>query len=252
MQPQELGQALEDLFRRLEPAAVAQWRGATPDEIQQLEQIAGRPLPEFYRWFLARMGQSTGLQAYGTMDLSLPKVLECYAQKRVAPDPRFLLIGYENEEHMPLHLFYDLERPARDDAQVGRQYGPRDETNPEFETFHEMLAWGVVLRRRIQLLPQRCVGTFSLERGEILSQLAPVMESLGFTQPLPTGAYCAVFERDDAAMVVRAIPRDEPPEFQVFRLAGPDEVALRRVLGALGTRTSLQVEIDDWDPLLPG
>jgi hypothetical protein len=251
MQPQELGQALEELFRRLEPATVAQWRGATPNEVQQLEQIAGRPLPEFYRWFLARMGQSTGLEAYGTMDFSLPKVLECYARKLVAPDPRFLLIGYEADEHMPLHHFYDLERPARVVARVGRQYGPRDEPNPEFETFHEMLAWGVVLRRRIQLLPHRCLGTFAHERGEIISALAPVMESLGFTQPLPTGPHCALFERDDAAMVARATPWDEPLEFLVFRLAGADEVTLRRITGVIATQTSLQIQIDEWDPDLP-
>jgi hypothetical protein len=38
-------------FLRLVPQLSQQWRGATDDQIAEVEKIAGRPLPRFYRWF---------------------------------------------------------------------------------------------------------------------------------------------------------------------------------------------------------
>ncbi|PRP93717.1 hypothetical protein ENSA7_81450 [Enhygromyxa salina] len=44
MRPEDLEPELDELLLRIVPNLASQWRGAT-------EQIAGRPLPRFYRWF---------------------------------------------------------------------------------------------------------------------------------------------------------------------------------------------------------
>jgi hypothetical protein len=119
---QGLEPELEDFLLRVGPELAQQWKGSGPEEIAQIERIAGRPLPPFYRWFLTRMGQSMGPLAYPTLDFSAQRVLTCYAEELVAPHPRFLLIGYDSDELMPLHFFYDLDLPARTDARVMRRH----------------------------------------------------------------------------------------------------------------------------------
>jgi len=55
--------SLEALLVRLLPGLAQQWQGAPGSEIDRIEAIAGRQLPPFYRWFLARMGRSMGPRA---------------------------------------------------------------------------------------------------------------------------------------------------------------------------------------------
>ncbi|WP_239014818.1 SMI1/KNR4 family protein [Archangium violaceum] len=71
---------MEEFLLRVVPNLGQQWRGATPDAIARIEQMAGRPLPPFYRWFLSRMGQSMGRLAYPSLDFSAQRVLERYAE----------------------------------------------------------------------------------------------------------------------------------------------------------------------------
>ncbi|WP_437855494.1 hypothetical protein [Sorangium sp. So ce363] len=114
---QSLESATEALLVRIVPGLADQWQGASPDEIERIEQLAPGPLPAFYRWFLGKTGRSMGPMAYPSLDFSAQRVLWCYDEAlQVAPSRRFFLIGYETDEHKQLHVFYDLERGA----------GPRD------------------------------------------------------------------------------------------------------------------------------
>lgn len=169
---------MEDFLLRVVPGLDAQWRGATPDEIAQIEALAGRPLPPFYRWFLTRMGQSMGPLSYPRLDFSARRVLTCYADKLVVPHPRFLLIGHDSNEMLPLHVFYDLELPARADARVTKRGADDDDRHDQFETFREMLAYGALLSFRIGRMQQRCRAMLWSDEPDILSQLNPVMDSL--------------------------------------------------------------------------
>jgi hypothetical protein len=93
---QRLEPEIEDfLLLRVVPGLAEQWQGSTPDEIVQIERLAGRPLPPFYNRFLTRMGQSMGPLTYPTLDFSAQRVLACYAEKLVVPHPRFLLIALQ-------------------------------------------------------------------------------------------------------------------------------------------------------------
>jgi hypothetical protein len=231
MQPLDLEPELEELLLRLVPGLEQRWQGATPDEIDRVEHIAGRPLPRFYRWFLTRMGHGMGSIDYPRLDFSAPRVLACYREKLFLPHPRFLMIGYETSEQMPLHVLYDFDHPARDDARVTKRYPMGGALYDQFDTFREMLAWGVVWDHGVEPRPQRCVGMFSDSGGDVLSHLDPVMKSLGFEAPIPTGRCCSVYHRADASMITHSPAGDEPKHH--------------------ATQTSLELEIDRWEPELP-
>lgn len=249
MHPQDLEPEMEELLARLVPDLANEWQGATPDEIDRIEQLAGRPLPRFYRWFLLRMGHSMGPIAYRSLDFSAPTVLSCYAEQVFVPHPRFFMIGYETDEMMPLHMLYDFNHPARDDARVAKRHSMGGDVHNGFDTFREKMAWGKVMMHSIETRAQRCVGSFRDRGGDVLLHLDPVMKSLGFETPIPTGSHCSVYVRSDASMNSRA-SLGEAPQFHVFQIGAVDPGRIRRILGEIATETSLEVEIDEWDPRL--
>jgi hypothetical protein len=73
------------------------------------------------------------------------------------------------------------------------------------------------------------------------------MRSLGFDVPVATGDHCGVYHRPDAAMITRA-PLDGEPDLHTFTLGAADQGRIRRILGEIATETSLEVEVDEWDP----
>ncbi|MCP3142111.1 SMI1/KNR4 family protein [Pyxidicoccus xibeiensis] len=239
---------LESLLPRIVPGLAEQWKGSTPDEISQLERIAGRPLPPFYRWFLSRMGQSMGPLSYSTLDFSVRRILDCYAEGMVEPDPRFLLIAYESDEMMPLHLFYDFKAPARDDALVTKRDALGGELYDMFETLREKLAWDALFSYRVSDMPQQCGGLLEGDEADFLSHLDPVMSGLGFTQPVLTGSLCRLYERSDAAMLCDGVPRARVGNRVAFTLGGSNAETLRRILGAVSMESSLNVLVRKWEP----
>jgi hypothetical protein len=246
--PSETG--LEGLLLRIVPGLAGRWKGATPDEIAQLERIAGHPLPPFYRWFLSRMGQSMGPLSNSTLDFSAQRILACYAEGLVEPDPRFLLIAYESDEMMPLHLFYDFSAPRRDDALVTKRDAQGGELYDMFETLREKLAWGALFSYRVSVMPQQCKGLLEGDDPDFLSRLDPVMSGLGFTQPVPTGRICRLYERSDAAMLCDGVPRAAIGNRVTFTLGGSNAEAIRRILGEVSTESSLKVLVRKWVPEL--
>ncbi|MFL5353212.1 SMI1/KNR4 family protein [Archangium sp.] len=246
----EIELEMEELLLRIVPELKEQWQGASPEMIARIERLADRPLPPFYRWFLSRMGKSMGALAYPTLDFSAQRVLACYAEKLVAPDPRFLLIGHESNEMMPLHVFYDFDVPAREDALVTERDAMGGELYDRFETLREMLAWGAILKFRVNKMPQKCEGILSSDDPDLLSRLEPLMSSLGFTKPISTGSCCGLYERYDVVMICKRSPREELVGIQAFRLGGRDAGVLRKILGRITTESSLEVEVDEWTPAL--
>jgi hypothetical protein len=236
---------MEELLLRIVPNLAEQWRGATQEEIDQIEQIAGRPLPRFYRWFLMRMGHDMGPISYRSLQFSAPTVLTCYAERVVPRNPRFLMIAYDTDEMNPLHLFYDFDYPTRDDARVVKQYA-----HAPWETFREMIAWGEVGVRSVDARPQTCRGGFWDDGGDALAQFDPVMKSLGFEAPIPTGRCCGIYHRADAGMVTAASPDMDPGRYHSFDLGAADQGRIRRILGEIVAETSLELTIREWDPPL--
>lgn len=249
MRPLELEPELEDLLLRLVPELPNQWRGASEDEVAQIELIAGRPLPRFYRWFLLRMGRSMGSLSFPSLDFSISKIISSYAEPVFLPDRRFLMIGHESDLVVPLHVLYDFDHPARDDARITKRLATGGALHNQFETFREMIGWGKFLSYRIMKWPQRCVGLFTDRDGDVLAQLDPVLKSLAFEAPIPTGRCCAIYDSTRASLVSSSTPGDEP-KFHTFELGGRDSGHLRGILGEIATETSLELEIEAWEPPL--
>jgi hypothetical protein len=241
--------ALEELLTRIVPGSSQTWEGAPESEIDRIEAIAGRPLPPFYRWFLSRMGRSMGPLSYPTVDFSAQGILAVYAARRMAPDPRYLLIGYEHDELTPLHYFYDLDDAVRKDALVVRMLTPADETHDQFETFREMLAWGELWTQRVERAPQQCRGTLRADAA-LQARLAPVLRRLGFDVPIETGPLCALYEREDAVFLCTGTPHDTPGK-QTFGLAGRDAPTLAQILSEAASDASIEVSLSAWIPPLP-
>jgi hypothetical protein len=252
MQPQELEHQTEAFLSRLVPGLAAQWKGVSEPEIDKIERLAGRSLPPFYRWFLARMGLDMGPLKYPTVDFSAARILSCYEEGIAIPqDPRFFLIGYESDEAMSLHVFYDFDHPSDDDARVVRMDPAGGPFHIQFDTFREMLVWGEVYNSRILKAPQSCFGSIKGDSGFVVSSLNPVMAKIGFVKPIETGINCAIYDRQDAAMSVRATPRDPPEPLHFFYLSASDAGAIRRILGAVAHESHLEVKIREWTPRLP-
>lgn len=235
---------IETFLLRLVPDLHATWVGATPEEIEQIEAIAGRPLPPFYQWFLKKMGRSMGTLGKGNRDFSASTVLASYAEGAIPSDSRLHLIGHEPDQMMPMHLFYDLEKPTRGDALVVSQPVEGGFVQLDFETLREMLAWSAMLTFRLSSFPQHAQGKFIDEGSDVFAKLNPAMMRLGFTQPIQTGSFCGLFERSDANLACRITPRDHAERILFFRLGANDKTIIRQILDTISTDFSLTVEID--------
>jgi len=241
--------AMDALFERLVPGFAKACRGASDEQIAALEALAQRPLPRFYRWFLSRVGVDMGPLEMRSLDFSVDRVKWCYASRLVKADGRLLLVAYATDPASPFHLYYDLERPARDDALLVKRHEFGKRLIGHFETLQEMLVWGLFSTERVTESPRWCAGIIADEEGEVVAKLAPVMERLGFTQPIVTGPYCGIFEREGVTLITEAELGD-PPLRHGFELGGPDTTTLRHILGAMADQAALRVKVDEWTPPL--
>ncbi|NMO16875.1 hypothetical protein HPC49_45015 [Pyxidicoccus fallax] len=153
---------------------------------------------------------------------------------------------------MPLPLFYDFDAQTRADALVTAREarGDEDELYDRFETLHEMLSWGALYRFRLSKMPQTCTGTFRGEPSDIQVFIERVMDSLGFSKPISTGSLCGLYERADAVMICKGIPRHEFNDVRSFNLGGASPGVLRKILGELAMVSALEVKVAEWSPAL--
>lgn len=191
-----------------------------------------------------------GPLAFDSLDFSVRAVLAAQAEKLFAAEPHLLLIGFETNEAMPLHMLHDLSIRTLDDALVTKRHVRGGEFHPQFDGLREFLAWGALYKWRVNAAEHRCVGLLVDEDGAVLSHLIPIMTDLGFAFPLVTGEHCALFERADATLITSAIP-DEPATRHIFRIGGRDRATLRSVLGEIALLTPLRQVIHEWTPPLP-
>lgn len=250
MRAPDQAEELEALLLQLEPSRADTWQGATPAEVEQLEQLAGRPLPSLYRWFLSRMGGISSLQGYPSIDFSAKQILSCYACDEVASDPRFLLLGWDSDDYMPHHWFYDFDHPTKDDARVVLQpssYGPQ---RVIYNSLRMLLATTEFVLSRVHSLPQQCSGLIEIEDIHELLPLDQVMTRIGFQKPVAADSHAALYDRADAAMSLTCDPGKSPSKYLFFELGGTDAGVLRQVLGTLATELKIEVEIDKWRPPL--
>ena len=257
MKVEKLEPELDSLLQRLVPNITKEWKGATEEEIDQIEQIvkivSGGDLPKFYRWFLMRMGHNMGQLSINNMDFSAPTVISCYNEdKEEDYDTKLLLIAHCSKEFLPLNIYYDFDYPARDDVLVTKRAREGGDDFRQFETFREMLAWRTMLTHCVEKFPQTCEGNLYDDSGnDVFLKFDPVMASLGFKKlPVQTGPFCGLYERSDAAMVTLDLIDFESNESDgfAFNLGGIDADSLRRILGEIAAETEIVLDIEGDDP----
>jgi hypothetical protein len=242
----DLEPEMERLMARLVPDFTSRVQGATPEEIDSLERIAGRPLPQFYRWFLWRMGRDMGPISYRSLDFSAKAVIAAYEGRAFTAMPPIQLIAYDTDPISLDHLAYDLDQPNRGDALIVDGDGAAS-----FETLREMLVYGELLRASAAIHGQRVSAVLYDEDGDdVVAQLAPILSELGFSSPVETGARCVLQERDDA-MLVGFVRVDRDRAFLSINVGARDQGDVRKLLGAITSASGLQIDIDEWDPPVP-
>jgi len=245
---EELEPEMDELFQRLIPDLM-NWQVATTDEIEKIEQIvkkiSGNELPKFYRWFLMRMGQSMGGFSYHDMDYSAATVLSWYGDSFEDDGSKFFKIGHSSEPELELHMYYDFNYPARDDARVTMRQAEGGEDYKQFETFREMIATKAASIHAVKF-PVFCNGTI-LSDDDILPQLDPILESLGFKKPeIATGPRCGLYEGLLATMVTTG-SMDIGLNSCGFVLGGSDANILRNILATIATETNFILNVKN-DP----
>lgn len=249
---EELEPEMDELLPRLMPDLM-NWQGATADEIEKIEQIireiTGHDMPKFYRWFLMRMGRRMGNFAYRYMDYSAPTVLSWYDEDFVDDGSKLFKIGHSSEPEAELHMYYDLDSPARDDARVTMRQDYGGEDYKQFETFREMLATRAA-HAHASRFPAFCSGAM-VGSDDILPQLDPVMDSLGLKRfEIPAGPRCGLYGGSQATMATTGL-MDLDLDSCGFALGGIDANVLRKILATIATETNFVLDVQDDPRRLP-
>jgi hypothetical protein len=247
---QSLVTELEVFLLELVPDLHKFWQGISTERIDELEKVAGRPLPAFYRWFLSKMGHSMGPIGYLTNDFSSAAVLSYHRDEPLTDDLPWLSIGGATvDDQMAIDYFYDLKNSPEDDAPVLAQ--DFQGAHAYFhESFREMLAWSVMYRFRVNRAPQQCGGIVRDENEDVKAVLGPTMKACGYDEPISTGTHCGIYCRADSALVCRVSPGDDAVPYLFFQFGGENATILRKALGEITVRSDLEVEVTEWTPAL--
>ncbi|MEZ4383510.1 MAG: hypothetical protein R3A79_19425 [Nannocystaceae bacterium] len=240
-----LAKHFPDLDRHVEPA--------TPDDIAAMERYAGRPLPRFYRWFLARMGRDNAPFAARTLDFRVGRILRCYEDGTFARNSRFLVVGYETNAEFSEHFVYDFDHPARDDARLAAMSPYDDEPDwpVGYETFRDFFVQMVFYQYLLAEREQQVVFTLEAEEGGAVHRHAdPILASLGFVSPVAMGPYARFYESGHQAAITSA-SLDPPGPSRVRVRVGCDTVhGARAIMDRLAAHEALTVRRVRWEPEL--
>lgn len=252
MQPldAELEPEFEAWLRRLVPAFEREIEGASAEEIRQLEALAPKPLPAFYRWFLARMGRRLGSLGYPRLDFSIDTVLNCYRSGVFERSPRYLMIAYHDDDLLAQHIAYDFEFASERDARAVSSDGSN--TYHSYASFREHFSIHVlrkfVIWRNAHLV--RAVLTDEITE-DVPSLLDPVMQALGFASPFETSQYCRLYQRGAAALICDADIDELGLGCMSITLGAPSEGELRSILGHIRVSAEVEISDEDWNPPRP-
>ncbi|MGH1344860.1 MAG: hypothetical protein ACRBN8_25085 [Nannocystales bacterium] len=233
------------------PGCAKTWKGATEDEVDEIEFFAAQDLPPFYRWFLETMGEDMGLLGHAYLDLRAKTVLAAYNTFEVRRGEGPLYIGRHPEPAFPFRQFLDLDAPCREDAAVLEEPEAGGDRTRAFETLREQLAWGLLVRCRLATAPQQFIGAASSPGGDVVDALQPALATLGWNSMLDTGRYCGLYERGQELLLLSNRVDPKRHETLVVQAGAADAVTLRAALGELAVTADVKVEALRWEPPLP-
>ena len=220
---------MDAFVRRLVPGIEHSWKGASAEDIEDLEDQVDLELPRFYRWFLSTMGADAGPLNHLMEHFFARTILAGYRMGDFDHRSPLLMIARFYDPMMSTHYYYDLSRLVRNDAFVIRGR-PRDGVVMA-ETLRDFFGSTLLETMHISTAPQCCTGVFTYS-GTLKPVLDEVLFSLGFYCPIETGLYHGIYERHDMAMTCSVSVKPDNLCRLVFYIGGLDSAAIRSVLGA--------------------
>ncbi len=152
------------------------------------------------------------------------------------------MIGYIEDQIMPSYDFYDLTCQTREDALVLNRLVDDSIYRKSFETFYERLAWSAMLAYGFSNFKNSCKATLTDTNSNVLETLRIEMNKLSFTEPIPTGSFCGIFERDDIKMTCTITPSKDPKKYIFFHVGSKDKATIQKFLTTLTENTSLSID----------
>jgi hypothetical protein len=232
--------ALIEFIRGYQPGYDQVVRGASPEQIAELEAALGRPVPGAYRDFLATMSQNVGFDP-GELTFDIDAVIGLTARFEPIPD-RFVPVAADDSVS-GFDYWLDLRHPwGRDDALVVRvcEGVPLvKEQLPVYESLRDMLFSFAFSDLRMLSLPEQIVLLVSPSHAPRtaprpdLATLSAVMQDLGFEALAVTSPEAQLYERGDCAAVVYRVPFVES---FTMRIAARERATKDRVADAVRAR----------------
>lgn len=210
---------LIELICQYDPSYPQKIRGLSSEELSELEQLVGRPLPGRLKAFLRSMGKEPGDVLASGLWPRAERIRHFYQSERRHPlSPRYIFIA-TSEEPPGREYFYDCGLLAEaEDCPIVRAR-PGEAFAPAFPSLKDMLFWVAFHTKRMDALPfrvflrpsDRNAGYGAAETAAmILEDLEELMPRLGFRRLPATSAQNPLFERGDAALAAHgsAAPQD--------------------------------------------
>ena len=203
--------------------------GAIPGDIDELEALAGHPLPPVYREFLTRMGLEIGDIELLHADYNIDSLISRYFVHEPDHPRHFILIGLDLGE-MSIDYYIDFSDTSQVDGPiVAFDYNAGAISPlPIFHSFRGHVIAAGVRRYGLARYPQqRLVELPPLSSAESLPSLLQranaLLERAGFSTVLTDDRSCLFLERPDTCALVLDLPTTE---FLRVELAGEDPKAL--------------------------
>lgn len=218
-------QELIHYIAQFDPGYPATARGAAPEEIDQLERLAGRPLPPNYRDFLRTLGRSTGtFEPFPDgVRTDIDELLDLYGSERPEYPERFLLIGTDYGGYR-MDLFLEVLSPLVPHRVVRFDRHAKPVTpeimSLEAESLEELLYGMAFFSVRMAKLPYHARllprETWEINSGKKRSDELPrVAARLGLTRFSHTGDWSPCYESLDAAVYCYQPPPYHVPSFTI-------------------------------------
>ena len=198
-----MGDAMEqfvDYVTRWEPDFANRIRGATSSEIGELEELAGRPLPQTYRAYLSRLGRNDGgLDIGQTATTEIKQVIDFYREALAAGDSLpldciVIAVGGVGVGETSLQIRF-TDEPRVVDTSDDRIEGLYAESLP-------ILVYRIsFMKYRARCLPYSAIYVSTGKANE-LAQGQSTALALGFVLQWFSDSICICGERSDAVFML--------------------------------------------------
>jgi len=239
------------LVERYDPEFSRKIRGASPEEIRQLEELVGQSLPARYRDFLAQLGKDMGGLEIEGVDLGIERIIRFYESGEWTPPSGYILLGVQGEDPC-LDYYLECTDASAQDCPIVRfpSEGAFSKENyfypidPSLNDFLLSLAFSEKRMESFKL--QRVLmpaSSRNVQAPEIITapaELASIIDErakqLGFDRVAKSSTAYRFYDQENAALYVRY---NEAAGSLGLTVAANTSKDLERISDILSNKTSL-------------